>query len=104
MTQRRIAIPMYARDAAQQGLELRRQYAGEKPGLTDAEARRTRIRSGVRSALIISRSKTLSIERAKAAARFYLRFRNCATERCEIALLLWGGRRWGKELAEQFYG
>lgn len=37
---------------------------------------------------------------AKRIVAFYDRFKGCGTERCEQALNLWGGRRYGKRLKE----
>lgn len=50
----------------------------------------------------IIRSETLSEEDAKRVAAFYSRFRNCRTPRCEVAIDLWGGRRFGRELMMRF--
>tara|TARA_Y100000004_G_scaffold85075_1_gene95489 strand:- start:5339 stop:5617 length:279 start_codon:yes stop_codon:yes gene_type:complete len=37
---------------------------------------------------------------AKRIVAFYDRFKGCGTERCEQALNLWGGRKYGKRLKE----
>ncbi len=31
----------------------------------------------------------------KSVSNFYSRFKNCKTERCEMAINLWGGRKFG---------
>jgi hypothetical protein len=93
----KIKIPKYAKYAARKGLEER---SRNKAGLTKEQAERYKIQSGVERAKQIINSRTLEEKDLKSIARFYLRFRNCRTGRCETALKLWGGRRFGQLLAK----
>lgn len=89
---KRIKIPYYAKIAASKGLKERKL---NKAGLTKNEASKLGITSGVERAKQLLRNKYIKENDAKDIARFYARFRNCKTNRCETAINLWGGRRLG---------
>lgn len=95
-----IRIPFYAKVSARRGLEERKE---NNAGLTKSQAKRLGINSGVERAKQILRNKYLKESEAKSVARFYLRFRNCKTNRCETALDLWGGRKFGSLLSRIYY-
>ena len=94
-----IRIPTHAKRAARKGL-LERKF--NNAGLSVSEAKKLGVTSGVSRAKQIINSKTITIEDAKRIGAFYDRFKNCRTERCETAIKLWGGRKFGKRLAEEF--
>jgi len=96
----KIKIPYYAKTSAREGLEERKV---NKAGLNKSEARRLGISSGIERAKQLINNKFLKEDDAKAVARFYLRFRNCKTKRCETVLKLWGGRSFGKSMADTYY-
>lgn len=97
-------VPTYAKIAAAQGLDKRKRLEGYKKfGLTREQARKQGIASGVERARQIIRQQTISQDTAKRIARFYNRFKGCKTKKCEGALNLWGGRRWGRELSRKLY-
>lgn len=95
----RITVPEYAREAARRGLEERKL---NKAGLDKAEAQKLGINSGVERARQLVRSKTISVKDAKRIGAFYDRFKNQDSARSETALRLWGGRRFGMRLANEF--
>jgi len=95
----RVKVPSYARKTAGQGL---RERVFNKAGLTRTEAKKLGITSGVSRAHQLLKSKTISEEDAKRIAAFYDRFKNCKTPRCETAIKLWGGRRFGRKMAKRF--
>lgn len=97
----RIVIPSYAKRDAKKALQERNKFS-DKPGLNIREARKAGVSSGVARAKQLVNSKTLSVKDAKAVGRFYDRFKNCRTPRCEVAIDLWGGRRFGRKLASKF--
>ena len=100
----RYYIPLYARQAARRGLKLRAKSSkSKKAGLTKAEAKILGIQSGVVRALQLSKNKTITEKDAKSIARFYARFKNKRTKKSEQALLLWGGRKYGKALYKKIY-
>lgn len=96
---RRIIVPEYAKEAARQGLEQRKL---NKAGLTKAEAQKLGINSGVERARQLVRSKTISVNDAKRIGAFYDRFKNQNSPRAETAIKLWGGRQFGRRLANEF--
>lgn len=97
---KKIKIPKYAKKEAKEGLEERK---SNKAGLTKEEANRKGIDSGVERAKQLIRNKYLGEEDAKKVARFYNRFKGCKTSRCETAIKLWGGRKFGKKMNEVYY-
>ena len=97
---KRLKIPYYAKVEAQKGLLLRKKYGG---GLTKQEASLLGIDSGVERAKQLLRNKYLYEDDAKKTARFWARFRNRRTMRSKVAILLWGGQRWGKLLYKIYY-
>jgi hypothetical protein len=100
----RYYIPLYARKQAMMGLKQRRKASkSKKAGLTRAEAKKLGIQSGVVRAVQLSKNKTISEKDAKSIARFYSRFKNQRTPKAEMALRLWGGRKWGNALYKKIY-
>jgi len=97
---KRIKIPQYAKSQAKQGLKERKTNSA---GLTKIEAKVKGISSGVERAKQLIRNKYLNENDAKAVARFYSRFKNCKTSRCETAIKLWGGRTFGKLINKIYY-
>jgi len=97
---KRIKIPQYAKEEAKEGLKERKD---NKAGLTKKQAKSKGIASGVERAKQIMENKYLNEEDAKRVARFYSRFKNCKTSRCETAIKLWGGRKFGKKLNKLYY-
>ena len=97
---KKIKIPYYAKFSASEGLKERN---FNNAGLTKEQAKKLNINSGVERAKQIIRNRYLQEDDLKSIARFYLRFRNCRTKRCETALKLWGGRRFGLLLAKVYY-
>lgn len=96
-------IPSYAKEDAKEALELRKSLPkSEQFGLTKEEAMALGINSGVERAKQIIRSNKLSKEDAKRVAAFYSRFKNCRTPKCEGSIKLWGGRRFGRFLENEF--
>jgi hypothetical protein len=94
-----ITIPAYAKAAAQKGL-LAREAFPKKPGLTKEEAGKLGIVSGVERAKQIVREEYLSDLDVQSMRRFYARFRNMRTPRAEVAILLWGGRKFLEKLSK----
>lgn len=98
-----IKIPEYAKQDAKNSLELRDKLPNYKKfGLTKEEARIIGVNSGVERAKQIIRSHYLSEDDARKVAAFYARFKNCKTDKCEGAIDLWGGRRFGNKLYNKF--
>jgi len=95
-----IRVPQYAKFEAKKGLIERKL---NKAGLTKTQASKKGVSSGVERAKQIIRNTYISEKDAKAIARFYSRFKNCRTSRCETAIKLWGGRRFGKKLYSDLY-
>ena len=95
-----IKIPKYAKQYARKALEKRDKLQDYKKfGLDKEEAKVLGINSGVERAKQIIRSNKLSKEDTKRVAAFYNRFKNCKTEKCEGAIDLWGGRKFGRKLS-----
>ena len=95
----RITIPEYAKEAARKGLEERKL---NKAGLDKAQAKKLGINSGVERAKQLIRSKTISVNDAKRIGAFYDRFKNQDSPRAETAIRLWGGRQFGRRLANEY--
>lgn len=97
-----IRVPRYAKEAARKGLEERKSLPqSRKFGLTREQANSMGIASGVQRARQLIRQRNISESSGKRIAAFYSRFKNCQTEKCEGSLSLWGGRRFGRKLANQ---
>jgi len=97
----RLTIPEYAKRAARQALELRDSLPKSRRfGLTTYEARREGVFSGVERAKQIISSPSLPPADAQSVASFYQRFKGCRTKKCEGAIGLWGGRKFGKKAVE----
>lgn len=93
----RLIIPEYAKSAARKGLRIRANLPPTKRfGLSNEQANKLKIYSGVRRANQLINSKSISLNDAKRIAAFYNRFKNRTTPRVEGAILLWGGRTFGK--------
>lgn len=96
---KRIRIPMYAKENARKGLELRkRQPKSKKFGLSVEEAKEKGVFSGVRRARQLIRNESLSKSQAKDVRNFLNRFHGMAdqhgyTLKIRGAILLWGGNK-----------
>jgi len=100
-----LKIPGHAKLAAKKGLGLRKRLpASKKFGISPREAARLKIDSGVTRARRIIRNDEMPLWEQKKVARFYSRFKNCETPKCEGAHLIWGGRRFGRSVNEKVYG
>lgn len=88
----RIDIPKFAKINAKKGLALRKKQQMPS-GLTKEEAKVLGIQSGVERARQLIKNKTISIEDAKSIRNFLNRFKNQRSKRSEIAIMLWGGRK-----------
>lgn len=98
----RINIPSYAKTAARKALQQRARLPPSKRfGIDKQQARRLGINSGVERARQIIRSDSLSQQDAKRVSAFYNRFKNCRSPKCEGAINLWGGRRFGRSVSRQ---
>lgn len=94
----RLEVTEQAKRQAKQSLELRRNLPKSKRfGLSPEEAKKKGVASGVSRARQLINSKSISFKDAKRVASFYQRFKNCRTEKCEGAIKLWGGRKFGRK-------
>jgi hypothetical protein len=101
----RLPIHEHAREAARKALNERSQLNNsQKFGLDKRQADKLGIASGVERAKQIIRNDTLPEEDGRKVARFYSRFKNKRGKRAEGALDLWGGRKFGKEAYDFYYG
>lgn len=99
-----VTIPKYAKEKATKALELRKKLPPSKKfGIDKTKAKELGIASGVERAKQIIKEDKIPIKDAKKIARFYSRFKNCKTDKCEGAINLWGGRRFGNKLYEELY-
>lgn len=90
---------------ARLGLKQRRKAPkSKKAGLSRSEAKKLGIASGVARAYQLSVNKTISEKDAKKVARFYARFKNKKSPKAEMALKLWGGRKFGRAMYKKIYG
>ena len=96
----RVKIPQYAKAAAAEGLRAREMFP-KKPGLDAQQAAKLGINSGVERAKQIVREEYLEDYDLQSMRRFYARFRNRHTPRAEVAILLWGGRKFLETLEKQ---
>jgi len=95
--EKKLLIPQYAKDKAEEALVLRKQLPeSRKFGIDKQEADKLGINSGVERAKQIARNTHLSDSDTRRVAAFYQRFKNCTTPKCEGAIDLWGGRRFGQ--------
>jgi hypothetical protein len=93
-------IPQYAKEAARKALVLREGFP-KPPGLTREEAARIGINSGVERAKQLIRERELGEYDLMSMRRFYARFRNYHTPRAEVAIMLWGGRRFLERISKR---
>ena len=99
----KIRVPLLAKEEAKNALQFNKQVSKSKRvGLTKEEASKLGINSGIERAKQLIRNKYISINDAKRIAAFYNRFKNCRTTRCEVAISLWGGRKFGRDLSNKF--
>lgn len=99
----RIKIPKYAKQEAKAALKLRDSLIKSKKfGLDKSQANKEGVKSGVEQAQKLIRRSSLTSKEALDYYRFYNRFKNCRTPKCEGAISLWGGRRFGKMLDNIF--
>lgn len=95
----KIKIPLYVKKAARAGLRLRsRVPKSKKFGLTKKEADKLGIQSGVEQAKYLIKNNYIDYKRAWKIAKFYNRFKNCYSFKCNGNFLLWGTRKWGNNL------
>lgn len=100
----RIKVPKYAKQAAKKGLKKRKKLPKKKKfGLSEKEAKEKGIDSGVGRAKQLINNQYISKKDAKKIARFYQRWKNCRSQKCRGNFLLWGGRKFGRNLAKMFY-
>ena len=93
----KLKIPKYAKEAARKALEKRKNISKSKRfGLSQSSAKKLKIRSGVSQAKLLIKKRYLNYSQAMPYYKFYQRFKSCRTTKCEGALDLWGGRRFGK--------
>lgn len=84
---KRLLIPDYAKRASRRALFLRkRRGKSAKQGVV----------AGVNQAKFLLKNRYMSLAKAKVFNRFYQRFKNCRTKRCEGAMNLWGSRKFLK--------
>ena len=96
----KIRIPLYAKQEAKDALAKRKLLSkDEKFGLNKKQAKLSNVRSGVEQAKRLVNNKFLTKKEAFAYYRFYQRFKGCKTSKCEGAIKLCGGRRFGKMLS-----
>lgn len=93
---KKLLIPFYAKVKAREALEFNRKYPKEAVGLNKTQAKKLGIDSGIERAKQIIDFKYLSFNDAKKVAAFYNRFKNINTVRGEMAINLWGGRKFGQ--------
>lgn len=91
----KIRVPLYAKQAAREGLK-------SDAGLTLSEAKKQGISSGRQTARTLIEKDNISVDKAKQIGRFYDRFKGCQTKRCDDAIDLWGGRKFGRKMAKKF--
>lgn len=97
----RIRIPLYAKQEARDALRTRKVLSKTKKfGLNKKQAKLAGVRSGVEQAQKLLRRTFLTKSEAFAYYRFYQRFKSCKTLKCEGAIKLWGGRRFGLYLTK----
>lgn len=99
---RGMRIPTYAKRAAKRGLELRKRLPKSKKfGITQEQASRLGIQSGITRARRIIKNEQMPEWEVRKVARFGQRFRGCTTPKCEGAHLIWGGRKFERKAVAQ---
>ena len=94
---KRLVIPTYAKKKAKKALLLRKKLTKTKKfGLSIKQAQNLGIKSGIQQAMFLIKKRTLSYGQTMPYYRFYQRFKNCRTKKCEMAMDLWGGRKFLK--------
>lgn len=102
-SKKKLIIPTYAKKSAKRALILRKKLSkSKKSSLSPSAAKRLGIISGVNQARFIIKNKSMNKRKAKQFYRFYQRFKNCRTKKCEQALNLWGGRKFLKTKVFRF--
>lgn len=96
--------PAGVAEAAERGLRMRKENGG-KGGLTNSQASKSGIRSGVQRAVNLSNRTQCSPAVVMAMYRFFSRFKNNKSgPRARVAWLLWGGDpgfAWARKLKKQ---
>lgn len=99
-----IKIPTYAKQSAKTALKWNKDMPKSKRvGLNKNQASKLGINSGIERAKQLINSNYISESDGRSIGRFYSRFKNCRTIRCEMAINLWGGRQFGKEMYTKFF-
>jgi len=94
---KQLPIPDYAKHAARKALILRKKLPKSRRfGLSPSQAQSLGIISGVNQAKFILNNRAMPLHKAREFNRFYQRFKNCRTRKCEGAMNLWGGRKFLK--------
>ncbi len=88
----RYKVPLYAKKAAQTALN----WNARQP-----KSKRVGTASGLARARQLIRNDYIDRSTAVKIAAFYARFKGCNTERCNQALNLWGGRKYGLMLSRK---
>ena len=97
-----LKVTAEAKKCARLALSIREKLpASKRFGITQEQAAKLGINSGVERAKQIIRSQNLPWHDAQRVARFYQRFKNKEGPRAQGAIDLWGGRAFGK-LAVEF--
>ena len=97
----KLKVTQQAKAKARLALEERRSLPNSRKfGLDKRQASSLGINSGVERAKQIVRSKSLNMRDAERVAAFYNRFKNCRTPKCNGAINLWGGRKFGRKAVE----
>jgi hypothetical protein len=100
---KRILIPTHAKNNAKKALKIRKRLSKSKKfGLSRKKAKKLGVISGLNQAKYLINNKYLTMNKAMQYYRFYQRFKNCRTKKCENALNLWGGRKFLKTKVFKF--
>lgn len=97
----RIKIPRYAKQQASKALIFNKNNPRLAVGLTKQESQVLGIASGIARAKQIIKNQTLSLEDARKVRNFYNRFKGGKSKRVEMAINLWGGRKFGKYVSQE---
>lgn len=90
----KLLIPIYAKKAAKRALSIRKQ--------SKTQTKKASIISGANQAKFIISNKYLTKAKARQFYKFYQRFKNCRTKKCDMAMALWGGRKFLKTKVFRF--